>query len=99
MTDWSHIQYRGFHDVPRVIIALRGKDMYLFDSRFDDDTDEYLDHYEVWRLPVLSPEQLAGSWVGIERHAVERLSDVGLNDLPFHVPRAGEPGHIRSGEV
>jgi hypothetical protein len=85
MSEWSRIAYRQFWDVPRAVIAQRGGDLYFFDSRFDDDLDDYLDHYEVWRLPSLSDEQLAGSWVGLEKLALERLSDIGLRDLPFEV--------------
>ena len=85
MSEWSRIAYREFCDVPRAVIAQRDGSLYLFDSRFDDDLDCYLEHYEVWRLPLLPEEQLVGSWVGLEKLALERLPNVGLRDLPFEV--------------
>ena len=78
--------------MPRAVIAQRDGCLYFFDSRFDDDLDDYLDHYEVWRLPSLSDEKLAGSWVGLEKLALERLPDVGLRDLPFQVSSRNTPG-------
>jgi hypothetical protein len=82
---WYLIEYREFWDVPRAIVARRDGQLYFFDSRFDDELDDFIDHYEVWRLPELSAEQLAGSWVGLARLALERLPDVALRQLPFEV--------------
>jgi hypothetical protein len=84
---WSQIQIRDFWDVPRAVIARMGQDLFFFDSRFDESTDEYLDHYEVWRLPILAPDVLAGSWAGIQSCALERMPNVGLHELPFDIPR------------
>ena len=86
MSKWSEIKYREFCDVPRAVIARHGADTFLFDSRFDEVLDDYISHYEVWRLPPLSKEQLAGSWVGLDSLALERLPDVGLHELPFEIP-------------
>lgn len=91
MSEWSQIACREFCDVPRAVIAQRGGNLYLFDSRFDEDLDCYLEHYEVWRLPLLPAQQLAGSWVGLEKFALERLPDVGLRDLPFEVSSRDTP--------
>lgn len=66
MSEWSQIAYREFCDVPRAVIARCGEDLYFFDSRFDEGSDCYLEHYEVWRLPLLPAQRLAGSWVGLE---------------------------------
>jgi len=91
MSEWSKIAYRGFWDVPRTVIAQRDGSLYLFDSRFDENLDTYLEHYEVWRLPLLPDEQLAKSWVGLQHFALERLPNVGLRDLPFVVSRPNNP--------
>jgi len=91
MSEWSRIAYREFFDVPRAVIAQRDGSLYLFDSRFDDDLDCYLEYYEVWRLPLLPDEKLAGSWVGLEKLALERLPNVGLRDLPFEVSSRNTP--------
>lgn len=84
MSEWSGIEYREC-DVPRAVVARRDGNLYFFNSRFDEELDDYIDHYEVWRLPPLSDEQLSGSWIGLEAVAFERLPDVGLRDLPFEV--------------
>ena len=91
MSEWSQIAYREFWDVPRAVIAQRDGSLYFFDSRFDEDLDCYLEYYEVWRLPLLSAEQLAGSWVGLEDLALERLPNIGLRDLPFEVSSRNTP--------
>jgi len=99
VSEWSQIQYREFHDIPRAIIAICDSQMYFFDSRFDESIDDYIDHYEVWQLPMLSPQVLRGSWVGIEKLAFRRLPDVGLRELPFkilasHAGRGGKSGQF-----
>jgi hypothetical protein len=47
MEDWSHISYRDFWDVPRMVLAKRGDETFLFYSRFDEAADSHTDHYEV----------------------------------------------------
>ena len=91
MSEWSQIAYREFCDVPRAVIAQRDGNVYFFDSRFDKGLDRYLEHYEVWRLPLLPAQRLAGSWVGLEKLALERLPNVGLRDLPFEVSSRNTP--------
>jgi len=47
---WLQIIYRHFWDVPR-LFTVRYKDQtYLFDSKFDEEQDEYSDTYKVYRL-------------------------------------------------
>ena len=60
-------------------------------DRWDEDADDYIGHYEVFRLPSLTKEQVAGSWVGLEALAIEQLPDIGLRELPFEVPLRGSP--------
>lgn len=91
MSEWSGIAYRDFYDVPRAVVARRDGNLYFFDSRFDEELDAHIDHYEVWRLPSLSDEELSGSWVGLEAAALERLPNVGLRDLPFEVSSRNIP--------
>jgi hypothetical protein len=85
VSDWSQIQYREFHDFPRAIVAVRDSQLYFFDSRFDESIDDYIDHYEVWLLPILSKDVLNGTWVGLEKLAFRQLPSVGLRELPFEV--------------
>jgi hypothetical protein len=84
---WRVIEYREFHDVPRMIVATNEEGAFLFRSRFDDQLDEYVAHYEVYRLPESALENLSGSWVGLEQRAIGRSADLPLNGLPFVVKR------------
>jgi hypothetical protein len=63
--------------------------MFFFNSPFDEHIDDYPDHYQVWRLPVLTSDQSSGTWIGLPSLAVERLPNIGLQELPFEVPRRG----------
>ena len=95
MEEWSQISYRGFWDVPRIVIARRGDETFLFDSRFDDSADCHTDYYEVLAMPPLSEQQLRGSWSGLENLALGQLPSIGLHDLPFVVHRRGQERRAR----
>jgi GNAT superfamily N-acetyltransferase len=60
---------------------------FLFYSRFDAATDDYLDHYEVYRLPSQSDSEPCASWFGLETRALERLADLPIHEFPFDVER------------
>ena len=90
MNNWSHVAYRDFWDVPRMVIAKRGEETFLFYSRFDEAADSHTDHYEVWVMPSLTEERLQSSWLGLENMALSRLPNVGIHDLPFVVPLRGQ---------
>jgi len=87
MDAWTNIHYREFYDCPRMIVATGPGGTFLFWSRFDDARDEYATHYEVWRMPALAAHDLAGSWIGLEKRALERLPDIAVSQLPFKVER------------
>ena len=70
-----------------MIVARSDLGTFLFYSRFEETADEYAGCYEVYRIPSLSGEELAGSWEGLELRAVERLSDLPVGDFPFDVAR------------
>ena len=91
MSEWFGISYREFWDVPRAVIAQRGSDTFFFDSSFDELLDAYSDHYKVWRLPTLTEEQINGSWIDLEKNALERLPNIGLRELPFEVSSRNTP--------
>lgn len=44
-------QYVEFSDVPRCITFEFGGAWYFLDSSFDEEKDDYPDHYNVFRLP------------------------------------------------
>jgi hypothetical protein len=85
--NWTDVDYREYWDAPRAILARLGDNWYFFNSRFDDSLDEYIGHYEVWRMPNLTIDQREKSWESIVDLALERLPNIGLNELPFVVHR------------
>jgi len=44
------IRYREFYDIPRVFIVDWNGAIYLFESPFDNDRDEYQPNYSAYRL-------------------------------------------------
>ena len=87
MDAWTNIHYRDFYDVPRMIVATGPDGTFLFWSRFDEKLDEYVDRYEVWRMPKIADDELRGSWIGLEARALERMPNIALSELPFAVER------------
>lgn len=48
-TNFRIVAYRGFYDLPRIILAESEKSLFwIFYSPFDDDFDEYPDSYAVF---------------------------------------------------
>ena len=87
MTDWYNIEYREFHDVPRIVIASKGSDTFLFDCPFDEEIDEYPDYYRVYLMPPLGDEDTSGSWEGLELRALKELEHIPIHELPFEIKR------------
>lgn len=48
---WLAMRYRDFNDVPRLVAVEYRGHVYLLDAPFDDEIDDYSDHYTVYRLP------------------------------------------------
>lgn len=56
---WLPIVYRGFWDVPRAFsVEYQGK-LYLFESLFDEDRDDFPDTFTVYHLPIALRDQLS----------------------------------------
>jgi hypothetical protein len=53
MARWLFSAYREFWDVPRMVIARDETGTYLFYSPFDQQLDDYIDAYQVYRMPDL----------------------------------------------
>ena len=87
MTRWRVIEYRSVYDVPRMIVASCEEGLFLFQSPFSDEKDDYAPHYEVYRLPMVDAALIPKSWEHLEQLAVERRTDIPLNNLPFTVER------------
>jgi hypothetical protein len=80
---WSTIRYREFYDVPRIFITTHEGKQYLFDCPFDEELDEYLDRYQVYRLPAISEDELQGSWEDLPERAVNMLGTIPVTQVQF----------------
>jgi hypothetical protein len=59
------VTYRGFYDVPRVILAKTvGSGFWILESAFDDETDDFADCYRIYN----AGEDEAGARACFERH-------------------------------
>ena len=85
MKTWKNIRIREYWDFPRCVIAEANDELYFFYSYFDESIDDYTDHYEVYKIPQLKKEELNGSWVDLEKQAIEILPNIGLKELPFSI--------------
>lgn len=86
----SIVEYRDFWDVPRVFLARYQDGLFLFDCPFDEDAEDFPDLYRVYRMPALSPEDLEGSWYGLEAKAVDYLGEVPISAVRFDGTRRQE---------
>lgn len=84
---WLYAEYRDFYGVPRTIVCAATTGTFLFLSRFDSDTSEYSDHYEVYRLPPGWEGNACASWFGLETRALRRLSNLPVCAFPFDAAR------------
>ena len=80
---WLAVRYRDFYDVPRLVaVEYRGR-VYLLNSPFDEEIDEYADHYTIHRLHDRAVAQLdAPSWEGVAS-AGEVVGRVPVNEVEF----------------
>lgn len=80
---WLSVRYRDFYDVPRLIAVEHGGRVYLFDSPFDDEIDDYADHYTIYRLPQGVVARLEDpSWEGLAAGG-EEIGRVPVTDVEF----------------
>jgi hypothetical protein len=83
MADFIPINYRDFYDFPRIFIVVDAGVTYLFDSSFDEASDDYSAFYTVCILPPLTREELQGSWVSLSDRAVGYLGHVPVTQVRF----------------
>ena len=80
------IRYAGFYDVPRRFLVSFDGASYFFESRFDDDLDEYEDLYTVFRLAasldVRNEHAVNAIWSALPGSAT-RIGQVKLTDVRF----------------
>ncbi|MBX9585248.1 MAG: hypothetical protein K2X87_33500 [Gemmataceae bacterium] len=88
MTDWVPFSYRGYHDVPRIILVRRGGQVFLFNCPFSVELDDYPDEYEVFLLPPDTHEEnLPTDWTLLRDSAVCRLGSVPVDRVTFDPTR------------
>jgi len=80
---WLSMRYRDFYDVPRLVAVEYGGRVYLLDSPFEERTDEYADHYTIYRLPESAVALLERpSWEGLASVG-EEIGRVPVTDVEF----------------
>jgi hypothetical protein len=86
-SSWLAIEYRDFHDVPRLVVIEWHGDLYLLDAPFDEDLDDYTDTYTVYRLPAGARDRVAkDSWADLPRFG-EAIGQIAVNDIEFDSTR------------
>ncbi len=77
------IEIREFWDVPRIFLAPYQGKLFLFDCVFDETTEDFPDYYQVYQLPDLRREDLAGSWAQLSTKAVHSFGKVPIQRISF----------------
>ncbi|MGH9117576.1 MAG: hypothetical protein ACRD0A_06775 [Acidimicrobiales bacterium] len=84
---WLPIRYRDFYDVPRAVVVEFKRELFLFDSLFDADLDEYESFYAVYRLPGELRHEIDGmSWTDLGQRGT-RLGSVDVAAVEFDSTR------------
>ena len=89
MSEKLEIRYCGFWDFPLAFVVRWESSLYLFFREFDDDQDDYEDHYRVFLLPQWIDEETEAPWRQIMTHATDFLGEVAVKDVLF------DPTHRR----
>ena len=84
MARWSTIiAYRDFWDIPRAFLTVSQDKWLYFDCPFDEVEEDYETKYEVYEMPSLSQEIIAGDWRPITSMALKRLGTVPTGSVEF----------------
>jgi hypothetical protein len=77
-------QYVEFYDVPRCIaLRYRGK-LFLLQSAFDEELDDYPASYSIYVLPESVRDSLTrGSWEFLSNIPITCIGHVQINDVVF----------------
>lgn len=79
----AKIKYREFYDIPRVFLVKYKEKLFLFESVFKEDIDDYSNYYDIYLMPVLSDEEIEGSWEHINNKAMKKVGKVPVNEVKF----------------
>jgi hypothetical protein len=83
MSDWLPIRYRGYWDVPRMILVRHANRLYLLDCPFDHELDEYPDHFTVYQLPNIGDGDTPDDWTTLPGCAVRVVGEVPVTAVTF----------------
>ena len=82
------ILYNGFYDAPLAFVTSHENTQYLFwRGFFDEQLDDYPNHYKVFVLPNLSEEQINESWISLPDKAIGYLGKVSMSRVAFDPTR------------
>jgi hypothetical protein len=84
MVKMTPFQYVEFYDVPRCIRLCYGERLFLLQSKFDEDLDDYPTSYSIYLLPESIEDSLKnGSWDFLSDTPMTCLGHVRVSDVVF----------------
>lgn len=86
MDEWLSIEYRGFWDIPRMVVVRRENSLYLLDCPFDPELDSFRPRFTVYLLPADVEHQLSGSWESLPEVG-ERIGEIPVELVEFDATR------------
>jgi len=87
MAEWLPIEYRGFHDIPRMVVVMRENSLYLLDCPFDAELDDFSPRFTVYLLPSDTEYRISGmSWEGLPEIG-ERIGEIPVDLVEFDATR------------
>ena len=84
---WCPIVYFDFYDIPRLFLVVWRGEKFLFDSSFDDSTDDYSAFFSVYRVPIDAAEANGNALLGQVRSAGEDCGRVPVDSVVFDPSR------------
>lgn len=87
MNTWAPIQYRGFWDVPTIFVFSHKNELFLFDCEFDEEVEDFRDHYKVYLLPPALVDELPKDWTGLHQQAIRYLGTILVEKVRFDPTR------------
>lgn len=88
MNDWVPITYRGYWDVPRIILFEHQGRHLLLECAFSEALDDYPDDYRVYLMPSnLREEDLPADWTKLSDMAICELTSVPVKAVQFDPTR------------
>ena len=77
------ISYWDYYDIPRVFVTIWHGKLFLFDCSFDEEREDYPDHFLVYELPATHAEHLAErSWIGLAKKGTH-VGRIAVKDVQF----------------